>query len=199
MDVRAAYWSIYRHLTWDCTYEPGLWFGQGRKWLSEFPYSEHKLARNALIGIASAKTYVHWQNGNISKVEKKGGFYNPHLVGFVWSVLGAIAWKAVELGAQYWNVDGAILPAQNAKEFVDWGLQHNLVIRPKSKMGYGIVKAIGCYNLRGLKTGTWGYVYNEQPIVNLPDPDDAKLAFDAWYHWSSLNFKRGGNGNTSAY
>ena len=152
LDLKGAYWSIYRHLTWDVDYCPGGYIALGRQYLGDFPLFENKLARNCVVGMAASGHYVEWTLGQARPKKRKGGLWNPNLTGYIWAVLGAVAWYCYDAGARYWNLDGAIVPWMMAESVIGWAADHGLTMRPKSRVGMAHIKAVGSYSMPGART-----------------------------------------------
>jgi hypothetical protein len=57
-----------------------------------------------------------------------------------------------DLGAKYWNVDGAIVPWQHAEAAKMWAADHGMELREKSDVGFAHIKWVGAYSLPGLTT-----------------------------------------------
>jgi hypothetical protein len=152
MDIRAAYWSIYRRVTWDCEYSPGAYLALGRQYLAGFPFPANKLARNCVVGIAASQHYVEWAGGRARPIRRRGGLWNPNLTGFTWAVLGAVAWRMYDWGARYWNLDGAIVPWQRLEFAREWCAERGLEIRAKSRTGFCDIRSLGSYNCPGART-----------------------------------------------
>lgn len=108
IDIKSAYYNIYRRIQWDITFLPSKKrVKDGEVELSEIEL-ETKRAKVAIVGMALSKRGFIWENGQTSTYKRLSGFYNPQVVWYIWGVLSAIARRARSAGAVYWNTDGAI-------------------------------------------------------------------------------------------
>lgn len=179
MDIAGAYWNIYRRLHWGVDFDPsGRWFGidKGTIHLSEYPYHQHKLARNALIGICVSQSVVIWTEGQPHSEPRQSGLWNPALAAICWVVLSDIArFARDELGARYYNLDGAIIP-DGAQDLFSWWVDdtYGLYARPKSGTGWAEVVGVGCYRVGETTTLTWGA---------MKPSSSSRLAPEPWCRW----------------
>lgn len=167
LDLKSAYWSVFRHLTWDCEFAPGGYLALGKQWLADFPYAGDKLARNSVVGCAASRQILLWNNGLARPRRRRGGLWNPNLCGYVWAVLGAVAWRCWDLGARYWNLDGAIVPWRYAEAAKMWSEEHGLNLREKSQYGFAHIKAVGAYSMPGKQTRGFARIH-EREHFSLP-------------------------------
>jgi hypothetical protein len=112
VDITAAFWNIYRHLSLDVFYD-GEHLGNGAARFSHLPaeYAGEKKARNALIGITRARTQVYYHYGVAKQCPSHNPLLAPQLWGFIAHCLHEIAGLAVACGAVYVNTDGYIFPS----------------------------------------------------------------------------------------
>ena len=122
MDISSAYQSVYSVLGWGVDYVRGKYLAGGRDALI-YPYKNLKIGRSLVItGAKPRSRIVMVKNGAPKVYEMFNPFSNPSLVSATLDVLSSIARFAVSLfGAIYYNVDGAIIPRENApmyREFI---------------------------------------------------------------------------------
>lgn len=183
-DIKACYWNIIRRMPIDLR-----WGGRKVHWgeitwqdILPDDIGEYKLLRNCIPGI--------WRGWNGRKV-KEGriacvGTINPLLSPIHWGVLGyllhMIALKAVDLGAQYYNTDGAIFQRdEDAIAWIDWLSDLGLLAEPRH-VGTGHIWGVGHYQIG---TQRWGAnTIKPRPFSNLGYSHSEVLT--AWKRWSTL-------------
>jgi hypothetical protein len=172
-DIKAAYPSIYKRLRWGDEYVPGLWARKSpaERPLNDFPLMGHKLARNAVIGIARGGRSSYYKEGRLVKQIIMYGFRNMHLIAAIMHIMHDIAAHAVRLGCRYWNTDGGILPTAAGEDLAGYGRDTwGLTIREKHK-GRAVIQAPGDYRIGQKKTGT--NARRPRPMVKINDPGPA--------------------------
>lgn len=147
VDIAAAYWNIMLKIGWNVDYWPGRWIAPGRA-PDDFPYPEHKIARNCLVSSGIVSTVPVWtpKTGMI-QLHTGNPLANMQLYGLINDVLNCIAADAVDAGAVYVATDGYIAPDEESMRKIimrvaDWGL----VARIKYQ-GSGYVNAPGSYKV----------------------------------------------------
>lgn len=127
VDIKAAYWSIVRIVGWDVDYNPNRWLGQGES-MEDFPYAEHKLARNCLVtaGIYANQKIWNAEKKKLITVRRGNALTNYCLWALVQDVLNAVAFEAIGAGAVYCHTDGFIVERRNLTDLMsviaEWGL-----------------------------------------------------------------------------
>lgn len=181
VDIQAAYWSIMRAVGWNPDYYPERWLSPGVPPL-EFPFSEHKKARNCLVsaGLSSEIPLYDINKQEIVPMKRGNVLANLSLVRLIGDVLNAIATQAIELGAVYANTDGFICPDVSSRDRVwnliqEWGLTPSIKAR-----GPGGVFSSGAYALGRVKSGHNDHRQNLTPLVNVSTP--------RYHAWLQRNF-----------
>jgi hypothetical protein len=153
VDLRSAYYNIYRWLWLDTlwprgTGSPELRFdnlsniGELYKW---------KPARNAVIGITRSTTLTTWQGDKVKDQPYKNYHLNPMLWMTVQKVLHDIAREALSLGAVYVATDGYVFKSdRGVSRFVSMLTDYDLDV--STIVGYSEIKCFGCYRVGGKKT-----------------------------------------------
>jgi len=168
VDLKAAYWSIMRVMGWGVDYFPGLWLAK-KDDVKDFPFPDYKLGRNALVGVGilTGEARVFWQ-GQYQTRKVGSRWANSNLWGLVQDVLHSVMWAAVDCGAVYVNVDGAIMPAKRAEEFQDFCAWNSLTAEVRAE-GDAIITGVGRYQVGDKKTRTPAstphYAHNLNPNI----------------------------------
>lgn len=112
IDLKAAYWQIYRRLWLDVAYPCGF-YGQYPLDIVAANLKEWKAARNALIGLIRSRTVVGVKGTRRYVLSTQNRFLSPCLWATVMALLNWIAFAALQHGAIYINTDGYIFPTQH--------------------------------------------------------------------------------------
>ena len=175
MDIESAFYSIYRNLEWDIDVSlTARVLMRGRLSLADFPYPAHRLARNTVVGLAVSKFVMLWTDGVPQRFERRGGLWNPHLCAAVFLTLNCCAWKAIELGARYFNQDGCIIATEQAQEYAEYCSHWGLHVRAKAA-GNSEVRAAGAYRVGETTSGT--FALSKRVVAS------SCLAPRAWCAW----------------
>ncbi len=126
LDLKSAYWSILKVIGWDVEYFPNRWLGV-RSDVSDFPFQEHKLARNSMVSIGLAGKANYWTGDKLISIRKGNGLVNMALWSAVQDTLNGIALDMEKAGAVYINTDGYIFRRENIEVAFEvaqsWGLE----------------------------------------------------------------------------
>ena len=119
VDLKAAYWQIYRNLWLDSCYPRGAGVLSLRGVANRL---EHwKVARNAVIGVVISRTAEVFSDGIRKTIYPDNPFLSPHLWATIVETLNGIATVAKSCSAVYCMTDGYIFEDQRgAKVFLDW-------------------------------------------------------------------------------
>jgi hypothetical protein len=147
VDLQGFWFALVCRFGWNVAYSPGHYVGYGRP-CDDFPFSSHKVARNALVSSAFPTRITLWspQLGH-QEVERKNPLLNVPLANLVSDVMHYVASIAVDCGAVYYYMDGAIVPDRAsferlARAYSDMGLRW----RVKAE-GPGWVDSPGSYRV----------------------------------------------------
>lgn len=118
LDIKAAYWQIYRNLWLNVSYPCGI--GS----LSMRPVADRlenwKVARNGVIGIVRSMSMRAYTRGRAVKIFPDNAFLSPHLWATVQQTLHSLARVAESCGAAYCMTDGYLFTSRSgAKVFMD--------------------------------------------------------------------------------
>lgn len=147
LDLKSAYWSIMQIVGWNPDYWPGRWLSPGRP-PSDFPWPDHKLARNCLVTAGEGgRCTVWWPDSGYGEKEFGNVLANLQLKAVIMDVLNSIAAEIVKIGAVYVATDGYILPSldimQQAVKVIDsWRLKSSV-----KGHGAGVVRGPGAYSV----------------------------------------------------
>lgn len=152
VDLTSAYWSILKVTGWGVDYWPGHWLRVSDS-VIDFPYPQHKVARNALVSAAILRgsARVYWQGEyQVRPVGNKNR--NLILWALVQDMLHAVAWFAVSTcEAKYVNTDGYIVPSKYADRMLDYmqwlGLSGRVVDEGDAR-----IHGVGRYEIGDKKT-----------------------------------------------
>lgn len=164
LDLKSAYWSIIQTVGWDVDYYPSKWLMKKSSNV-DFPYPQHKLARNSLVSIGLPTQLVVWTGDKIEMVKRPNQWINVMLWSLVQDVLHGVAHDMVErAGAYYVHTDGYIVGLDDLPKamqvFADWGLP--MSIKAQGEMR---VSGVGAYAV-GESIGR-AKVVGEKPFSNL--------------------------------
>jgi hypothetical protein len=159
IDIRSAWWSILSVIGWNTDIWPGRWWRFGEL-PTDWPYPQNSRARNCLVSTPLSRS-VRWWRPELGKVVAVPSFnrlYNRSLYVAISCVLTSIAIECRNVGACYWNTDGAIAPSAAIAQAVEdviiaWGLTTSV----KHK-GAGYVASVGHYRFTDMAKprSTWG-------------------------------------------
>jgi hypothetical protein len=174
IDIQSCYWSIMKIAGWDVDYNPGLWLLPGRP-PSDFPFSEHKVARNCLVSAGRMTGIPMYDprrkpNDPFMTVTRGNELKNNQLPRLIHDILNSIAMACFKEGAIYHNNDGLIAPTPNiaarcAQIINDWGLTSRIKAE-----GSGEVQASGTYRIGSARTLTYQGTRDPLPIKNVYPP-----------------------------
>jgi hypothetical protein len=151
-DLKSAYWSILRRVGWGVEYNPGKWLAFGER-VNDFPYADHKLARNCLVTVGVVGKMNFWDGQQIKLISKANPFANQMLYGLVIDTLHAIALDMKDAGAVYVHTDGYILPARHEGRVAEIGRKWGFDIGRKGS-GRCSIWSVGHYSIEGVERGT---------------------------------------------
>jgi len=189
IDLKGAYWQIYRHLWLDTAFPCG--YGSlSLAWVAE-RLGDWKAARNSLIGIISARETLGVKGFKSVRLSMQNPFLAPALWATVQGLLNEIAFQAEKNGAIYIATDGYIFPEEKgARRFEELLLDYNLDYR--IARGTMDIRTWGGYKVG--KKATASYDSHEPREVksfrsiNLPDQKHP-LHFLAWWAHSIPVYK----------
>lgn len=113
VDIKGAYWSILSALGWDVNYNPGVFLSPQSN-VDDFPFPEHKMARNCLVSCGLSGSMRLWTGEQLITRKKPNRFINLMLWKVVQDVLHGCALDAISAGAVYAYTDGFIVSAEKA-------------------------------------------------------------------------------------
>lgn len=175
-DLRGAYYSIYKRLPLE------FWFNGVRSLGGELKFEDflppdlrdYKLLRNCIVGCMRTRESRRVRGGRVVITNNHNALLSPYHWGFIAHLLHAIANKAVDLGAIYYNTDGAIF--LNLEEGLKWSsFVAELGLTPDLKQhGIGYVHGVGRYKIGGDVVGNIKSI--PLPFSNLCTPGFKVLA-----------------------
>lgn len=115
LDLKAAYWQIYRRLWLDVAYPCG-YYGQYPLDVVAHNLKDWKGARNALVGLVRSRSVVGVKGTKRYTLSTQNKFLSPNLWATVMDVLHWIAQEALGHGAIYINTDGYIFPTKHLNQ-----------------------------------------------------------------------------------
>lgn len=153
IDLKAAYWQIYKRLWLDVAYPCGFY---GLYSLSEVARAlrDWKAARNALIGLVRSREIVGVRGSRRYTLTTKNKFLSPCLWATVMSLLNWIAFEALRWGAIYINTDGYIFPTQTLQEldgFMEFLIDHEINFEIRTA-GEGEIVSWNNYQIGSFRT-----------------------------------------------
>lgn len=149
IDIKSAYWQIYRKLWLDVAFPCGY----GRLDLSPVAESlkDWKAARNAVVGISRSRQATGVKGLKTVNLSTVNPFLSPGLWATVQAILNALAFEAERFGAIYVATDGYIFPVwSNVWEFQEY--LYNLGIDYRQVSGDVNIKAFGAYRVNNKTT-----------------------------------------------
>lgn len=152
IDLTGAFWSIISVTGWGVDYWPGRWLRVSDD-VRDYPFSQNKVARNALVSAAilRGQVRVFWK-GKYDVRPLANRYKNMILWALVQDVLHSIAWFAVSsCEAKYVNTDGYIVPAKYADRMLDYIAWLGLVGRVVDE-GDARVHGVGRYTVGDRET-----------------------------------------------
>lgn len=150
LDIRSAYWSILSVVGIDVQYHPNRWLAV-RSDVNDFPFPNHKLARNCLVTIGLTDSIRYWDGKSVKQEKKHNRYKNDVLWALVSDVLKAVAQDMLSVGAVYVHTDGYILPAEKERAGIETLEEWGLVGRVKER-GYAQIYGVGCYDIGNRRT-----------------------------------------------
>ncbi len=156
VDIEAAYYSLYRRLPLDLTYEPGRSFGLGRFWfVGADEMASDKAGRNIALGLTRARAFTVLERGQpVRQSPWANRYLSPGLWAFICDVLHAIAAEAIARGAVHYHTDGAILPASEAEGFREW-LGETWGLGSTVSYGHAYIAGVGAWQIGDRRTKTY--------------------------------------------
>jgi hypothetical protein len=164
VDLKSAYWQIYRKLTLDQAWPRG----QGQMPLLPVANALNawKPARNAVVGITRSYQSVMEMGGKISYRPLKNPYLNPAIWRTIQSVLHELAEAACQMGAVYVATDGYIFREEKgADNFLQLLRNNGLFFRAKE--GNGWINGWGRYRVGDKKTALADQEVYTQPLDNI--------------------------------
>lgn len=186
LDIKSAYWSILSTVGWDVDYHPDEFIGV-RSSNDDFPFREHKLARNILVSTGLPSRVQVWTGKRIISINGRNKLYNGVLWCFVQDVLNGIAHDMVSIGAVYVHTDGFIFrqsDEQYAREIAAaWGLPLGVKYR-----GEGEVFGVSNYWIKGKKQRNPRSAHRTgfSKIQTCEKPDWLRQRFREWREFQKL-------------
>lgn len=174
VDIRACYWNIMRIAGWNVDYFPGVWLDHLGRPPYDWPWPEHKVARNSLV---TAGHFTHlmvfrpdWKKDKLHEELRHNPLLNSQLARLISDVTHAIAYECVQAGMIYWNTDGGIAPnpavASRCRDIIaEWGLDG----RYKAE-GPGMVKTNGVYQVGDTMTRNFHRIEDFLPLKKIIKP-----------------------------
>lgn len=149
IDLKAAYWQIYRKLCLDCIF-PNV---QGK--LSLLPVANAlygwKLARNSVIGVTSNRRALACKDGQTISITTRNRYLSPHLWATIQAILNELAYLALQHKAFYCLSDGWFFPMGEDVDNFCTELQM-LGIDYRKVNGFCHVRGWQSYHFEGHKT-----------------------------------------------
>lgn len=161
VDIKGAYWSIYKDLWLDTRYPRGMGYlpltGLAER------LEHHKTVRNGVIGVITTRhTQMINKKGQKIQVKSRNNFLSPCLWGTIQDVLHDLAWLGVNVyGARYVNTDGYFFDHTGAGQdfaglLLDLGFNLHVHTGPIHVIGWG------AYSVHGFK-----HTLNYQKLANM--------------------------------
>lgn len=134
IDLRAAYFQLYEHCTYDLFWHrsKGLSLG-GWDLVATEDWGAHKRSRNAVMGMAQARSMLICDNGVWRDLAYCGPFYAPCFATYVLDTMHAIASDIVRrFKAPLWLVDACAVRPEAAQAVLDhlrdrWAVEARVV------------------------------------------------------------------------
>lgn len=178
VDITSCYYELYRRLPFEL-----FWFGLhpvcGSLRFSDFLPSDinrFKLCRNSVVGVLRSVAGSRVRSGKIVPCSTRNALLSPCHWGIMANLLHHFAGMARDLGAVYYNTDGAIFTSDYAA--CEWALKMaELGFSTGIKaQGIGWVKGVGCYSIGS--EGTKNHMRNGRHFNNLFECN--YYALDLW-------------------
>ncbi|KKM92184.1 hypothetical protein LCGC14_1221030 [marine sediment metagenome] len=115
IDLKAAYWQLYRRLWLDVAYPCGVYGKYPLAGVAE-RLKDWKAARNALVGLVRSREVVGVKGTHRYTLATRNNFLSPCLWATVMSLLHWVAYEALSYGAVYINTDGYIFPTSKLQQ-----------------------------------------------------------------------------------
>ena len=148
-DITSCYYEIYRRMPFDFWFNGHHALGGNLMFADFLPQDlrQYKLVRNSLIGVIRVRESTTIRNFRPVSKPNKNPLLSPYHWGYIANLLHLFANLARELGATYYNTDGAIFTNRQAGEqwaefMLNAGFVPNL-----AQVGTGIVRGIGRYKI----------------------------------------------------
>lgn len=153
LDLKAAYWQVYKRLWLDVAYPCGL-YGQLPLDVVAANLKEWKGARNALVGLIRSRSVIGVKGTRRYTLSTQNKFLSPCLWATIMSLLNWIADTALQHGAVYINTDGYIFPTQNLRQldsFMEFLIDHEINFEIRTA-GEGEIVSWNNYKIGSFRT-----------------------------------------------
>lgn len=153
LDVQRCWWTILTRYGWDCCYVPGRYLGYGRP-PTEYPWREHKIARNALVSTAMPSVLREWRpRMGYRLLRRPNPWLQIPLLHLVSDVMHWLAIRAIEAGAIYVHTDGYIAPSPEVATRIRAAVEScGFQVKERAR-GAGWVRAVGDYRVGPWRSG----------------------------------------------
>lgn len=192
IDLKSAYWQIYRMLWLDVLYPRGLYGRYPMAGVAD-RLERWKAARNAVIGLIRSRDLVGFKGHKRIKMTTKNKFLSPCLWATVIDILHWIAEKAISEGAIYINTDGYLFHDQaRADRFMLWLIERGLIFSVRD-WGPGEVRGWNSYKVNKTQTQVYklNLPYYDKEFTNVR-PQPARK-WQRYYHQISRIVRVGSN------
>ena len=165
IDIRSCYWTMLQIVGWNVDYWPDRWLQPGEA-PADFPFPDHKVARNCLVSSGIISDVVMWHpDKGLQQLKRGNSLANSQLYRLISDVLNAVADKMRALGVVYINCDGYIAPNyRSMTQAVNWLTDWGLPVRIKAE-GRGEIYGAGSYRVGRMKSRR--FVKEPQSINNV--------------------------------
>jgi hypothetical protein len=171
LDLKGAYWSIYRWLALDdlpLGYNPAP---GGLLYRVASCVEKYKGVRNSIVGMAHAGPLPAYRNGKYTPLLPRNPYYSPWLWYNIQTMLHYVAAAAINCGAVYVNTDGYLFRDVPPSTFLDdldaLGLAWRIVATGRYR-----VLGIGSYSVAGRCTKPFLAGAHGSPVDNVRPPRD---------------------------
>lgn len=175
IDLKSAYWQIYRLLWLDTSYPRGL-YGRYPLFSLALKLANWKAARNAVIGICRSREIVGYRGHVRVKMSTRNKYLSPGLWATVVDILHWIAHQALAFGAVYVNTDGYLFDnLAGADDFMIWMAGQGLLFEVRSRGG-GEVRGWNNYKVgnKATKVFTLNLHYYDKEFTNVQKQPEEK-------------------------
>lgn len=175
LDVQACWWTLLQRWGWGVRYNPGRYLGYAPP--VDWPFADHKVARNALVSSAGSVRLRTWtpQRG-YREVIRPNRWLHIQLLHLISDVMHYLGWLALDAGAVYVHTDGYIAPTPEVAARLHQRLEEHGFRAEVRARGGGWVRGVGAYRVGGLLSGVQMAVPRAQQILRpLTDRERALL------------------------